>query len=173
MKYLNQLSLAIGHAVSWLTLGMILFILINVLASWLFNTSWIWLRESVTWMHGANFLLAAAYSLNQQSHVRVDIFYSKMSLKNQALVDALGSIFLLLPTCLFIAWASWPAFLLSWRVGEVSSEAGGLPALYILKGLLLLMPLLLAIEAINQFIIQIKRIRHPEAMQQASSGGAI
>ena len=152
MKPFNLLSQFIGKSVAWLTLLMVIFSVINVLASWLFNISWIWLRESVTWVHGANFLLAAAYTLNSQSHVRVDIFYSKMSQKQQALVDFIGTLLLLVPTSLFIAWASWPAFYLSWRVNEVSSEAGGLPALYILKGLLILMPLLLIIEAINQLL---------------------
>lgn len=152
MNFFNQLSQIVGKSVAWLTLLMVIFSVINVLASWLFNTSWIWLRESVTWMHGANFLLAAAYTLNSQSHVRVDIFYSKMNQKQQALVDFVGTLLLLAPTSLFIAWASWPAFVLSWRVNEVSSEAGGLPALYILKGLLILMPLLLIIEALNQLL---------------------
>jgi len=152
MKALDNFSLFVGKSIAWLTLFMVLFSVINVLASWLFNTSWIWLRESVTWMHGANFLLAAAYTLNHQGHVRVDIFYSKMSRQKQALVDFVGTLLLLLPTSLFIAWASWPAFLLSWRVGEVSSEAGGLPAIYILKSFLLLMPILLILEAINQLI---------------------
>ncbi len=150
MKLLHNFAQLTGKSIAWLTLLMVLFSVVNVAASWLFNYSWIWLRESVTWMHGANFLLAAAYTLNRQAHVRVDIFYAKMSLKKQALVDFVGTIMLLLPTALFIAWASWPAFALSWRVGEVSSEAGGLPAIYILKGFLLIMPALLIIEAINQ-----------------------
>jgi len=150
MKFLHNFSQITGKSIAWLTLFMVLFSVVNVLASWLFDVSWIWLRESVTWMHGANFLLAAAYTLNRQAHVRVDIFYAKMSRKKQALVDFIGTLLLLLPTSIFIAWASWPAFLLSWRVGEVSSEAGGLPAVYLLKGLLLLMPLLLLFEAINQ-----------------------
>ncbi len=152
MKFLHNFSQITGQSVAWLTLFMVLFSVVNVLASWLFDMSWIWLRESVTWMHGANFLLAAAYTLNRQSHVRVDIFYAKMSRKKQALVDFVGTWLLLLPTSIFIAWASWPTFYLSWRVGEISSEAGGLPALYLLKGLLLLMPLLLILEAINQLI---------------------
>jgi len=173
MKTLNQFSILIGRAVAWLTLAMILFILINVLASWLFNTSWIWLRESVTWLHGTNFLLAVGYTLNRQSHVRVDIFYSKMTQRQQAIVDTLGTLFLLLPTCIFIAWASWPAFFLSWRVSEVSSEAGGLPALYLLKSLLLLMPLLLSIEAVNQLLIQIKLIRQTEPSLTETSGGPV
>ena len=149
---IHRFSQFTGKLIAWLTLFMVVFSVINVLASWLFNTSWIWMRESVTWMHGANFLLAAAYTLNRQAHVRVDIFYSKMSPQKQALVDFVGTLLLMLPTSIFIAWASWPAFLLSWRVGEVSSEAGGLPALWILKGFLLMMPLFLIIESINQLV---------------------
>jgi len=148
----GRFSQATGKLVAWMTIAMVVFSAINLIASWLFNTSWIWVRESITWMHGINFLLAAAYTLNHQGHVRVDIFYSKMTEKQQAVVDFLGTLLLMLPTSIFIAWASWPAFLLSWRVSEVSSEAGGLPALYLLKGLLLLMPLFLAIESINQLI---------------------
>jgi len=150
MKLLNQFSQLIGKSIAWMIILMVLFSVVNVLASWMFNTSWIWLRESVTWMHGANFLLAAAYTLNEQGHVRVDIFFAKMTRKKQALVDFMGTLLLLLPTSLFIVWSSWPAFMLSWRVSEVSSEAGGLPAVYILKSFLIIMPVLLIIEAINQ-----------------------
>ena len=152
MKYLHNFSLITGKSIAWLTLAMVIGSVINLAASWLFNISWIWLRESITWMHGANFLLAAAYTLNRQGHVRVDIFYSKMTQRKKALVDLFGTTFLLIPTAAFIACASWPAFFLSWKVSEVSSEAGGLPAVYIVKSFLLIMPLLLILEAINQLL---------------------
>jgi TRAP-type mannitol/chloroaromatic compound transport system permease small subunit len=167
---IHRFSQTTGNLVAWLTFFMVILSVINVLASWLFNTSWIWMRESVTWMHGANFLLAAAYTLNRQSHVRVDIFYAKMSIQKQALVDFVGTLLLMLPTSMFIAWASWPAFLLSWRVGEVSSEAGGVPALWILKGFLLIMPLFLIIESINQLVKSwIKFSSHPSEKQLDNS----
>jgi len=175
-KAIHRFSQFTGHLVAWLTLFMVIFSVTNVLASWLFNISWIWMRESVTWMHGANFLLAAAYTLNRQAHVRVDIFYTKMSSQHQALVDFIGTLLLMLPTSIFIAWASWPAFLLSWRVGEVSSEAGGLPALWILKGLLLVMPLFLIIESINQLVKSgIKFSSQPSTSQleNSSQSGAL
>jgi len=159
MTILDNFTQIIGKLIAWLTLFMVLFSVTNVMASWLFNVSWIWLRESITWMHGANFLIACAFTLNSKGHVRVDIFYSQMTQKNQALVDFIGTLLLLLPTSIFIAWASWPTFLLSWKVGEVSSEAGGLPAVYILKSFLLIMPALLIIEAMNQLIKSARLIR--------------
>ena len=158
MKFLDTISQIIGRAVAWLTVFMVLLSLLNILSSWLFNTNSIAIQESITWMHGFNFLLATAYTLNRGGHVRVDIFYAKMNPKNKAIVDLAGSFLMLLPTALFIAWASWPVFYLSWRVAEVSSEPGGLPAIYILKALLLLMPLLLVVEAINQIIKNIQRL---------------
>ncbi|MGB0496040.1 MAG: TRAP transporter small permease subunit [Kangiellaceae bacterium] len=164
MKFLDKLSDWVGPTVAWLTVLMILFSLLNILSSWLFNTNSIAIQESITWMHGFNFLLATAYTLNKNEHVRVDVFYAKMNSKNKAIVDFLGSLFLLVPTAIFIAWASWPAFYLSWRVNEVSSEPGGLPMLYILKALLLAMPLLLLLEAFNQLLKNIRLIARNQSV---------
>jgi TRAP-type mannitol/chloroaromatic compound transport system permease small subunit len=157
-KLLSQIPLFTGQMVSWFSAIMVLLLTINVLSSWLFKSSSILVSESITWMHSANFLLAAAYTLNRGEHVRVDIFYTKMSLRGKAVVDLLGTLLLLLPVSLFIIWSSWSYVRLSWRIGEVSAEAGGMPYTFILKAFLILMPLLLIIEAINQLCISIKRL---------------
>ncbi|MFT6733757.1 MAG: TRAP-type mannitol/chloroaromatic compound transport system permease small subunit [Polaribacter sp.] len=169
MKILDNLSQTIGRLVAWLTLLMIGFSLFNILSSWLFNSNSIAIQESITWMHGFNFLLATAYTLNSNEHVRVDIFYAKMKEHNKALVDLIGSVFLLAPTAIFIVWASWPAFYLSWRVGESSSEPGGLPMLFILKALLLIMPLFLLIETINQIIKNLNIIKKQPLGKESNS----
>lgn len=155
---LSRLSVGIGQTVSWLTLSMIIILTINVLASWLFNNSSMFLSESITWMHSANFLLAMGYTLNRDEHVRVDIFYSKMSLKNKAWVNLLGTLLFLLPLCAFILWSSWSFVLNSWNFNEASAEAGGIPATYILKSFLLIMPILLIFEAINQIFSNLQII---------------
>ncbi|TQV88313.1 TRAP transporter small permease subunit [Aliikangiella coralliicola] len=147
---LSNITVITGQLVSWLTVAMVVLLTLNILASWLFKSSSILVSESITWMHSANFLLAAAYTLNRNEHVRVDIFYAKMSVRAKALVDLLGTLLLLLPVSLFIIWASWSYVSLSWRIGEVSAEAGGMPATYILKGFLIVMPLLLVLEGISQ-----------------------
>lgn len=160
---LSIISTFSGHAVSWLTLAMVVLLTLNVLSSWLFNSSSILMSESITWMHSANFLIAAAYTLNRNEHVRVDIFYAKMSAKKQALVDLFGTLFLMIPVSVFVFWASWSYVMLSWRIGEKSAEAGGMPAIYILKGLLLLMPILLIIEGLNQLLINWNKLRSDSA----------
>jgi len=167
-QFFDKIATFSGQLVSWLTLSMVVVLTINVLSSWLFNSSSILMSESITWMHSANFLLAAAYTLNRGEHVRVDIFYAKMSQKGKAIVDLLGTVFLLLPVSAFIIWASWSYVSLSWRIGEVSAEAGGMPAVYILKSMLIVMPVLLMIEALNQILLNIGRLSSPPSTSPLS-----
>lgn len=160
--FCSAVSIITGQLISWLIVGMAIVLAANVLSSWLFNKSAILLTESVTWMHSANFLLAAAYTLNQNEHVRVDIFYAKMSSKTKATVNLAGTLCLLIPFCLFILWASWSYVEISWKLNEASAEAGGMPAIYLQKSFLIVMPILLLIEAFNQMFIHINTLTSDE-----------
>ncbi|HEB55587.1 MAG TPA: TRAP transporter small permease subunit [Gammaproteobacteria bacterium] len=137
-----------GRSVAWLTLLMVLLTFIIVVLRYGFDSGWIALQESVTWLHATVFMIGASYALKRDSHVRVDIFYQKFSPRGRALVDLLGSLLLLLPVCLFIFLASWDYVLEAWKIGESSAETGGLPGLYLLKSLLLIMPSLLILQAL-------------------------
>ena len=66
---------AVGRAASWLCLIMVLVAGVVVTLRYFFGVGWIWLQETVTWMHAAVFLLAAAYTLSSDEHVRVDVLY--------------------------------------------------------------------------------------------------
>jgi TRAP-type mannitol/chloroaromatic compound transport system permease small subunit len=79
------------------------------------------------------FLLGAAYTLKRDRHVRVDILYLKFSPKTRAWVDLLGSIFLLLPFCILVIFASHKFVFNSFLIQETSPDPGGLPARYLLK----------------------------------------
>jgi TRAP-type mannitol/chloroaromatic compound transport system permease small subunit len=86
--------------------------------------------------------------LKRNGHVRVDILYQRLGRRAQATIDLLGSLLLLLPVSLFIAWISWEYVAESWAVHEGSREAGGIPGVYLLKTLILLMPALLLVQGI-------------------------
>jgi len=150
-----------GRATAWLTLFMVIITFLVVVLRYLFNTGWIALQESITYMHAFVFLLGAAYTLKHEGHVRVDIFYRKLSLKGQALVDLLGVIFLLLPVVLFITIASWDYVMGSWELLEGSPEAGGLPLVYILKSAMLFMTALLFIQGIALLLRAWLNLRWP------------
>jgi TRAP-type mannitol/chloroaromatic compound transport system permease small subunit len=128
-----------------------------------FGVGKIWLQESVTWMHAAVFMLGAAWTLRHDGHVRVDIFYRRMSPRGQALVDLLGTVFLLLPTCAYLLLESLPYVASSWRVLERSREAGGLPALYLLKSVVPVMAGLLMLQGLAGALRAWDRLRGREA----------
>ncbi len=84
-----------------------------------------WLE--VQWyMFAVIVMFGASYTLKRNEHVRVDLFYMTLSRRGQLWVDILGTIFFLLPTCMILAWLSWPFFMQSFNVSEHSSNAGGL-----------------------------------------------
>ena len=105
-----------------------------------------------TYCHASAFLLAAALTLRADEHVRVDIFYHKMNPRQQAWVDALGCIVLLIPFSLFLIVSSWPFFVSAWAIKESSAEAGGLAFVYLFKGLIPLSMMILLLESLGLLI---------------------
>ncbi|MCZ6538017.1 MAG: TRAP transporter small permease subunit [Gammaproteobacteria bacterium] len=140
----------LGEALSWLTGFMVLVTFVVVVLRYAFDTGWIWLQESVTWMHALVFMLAAAYTLGCDEHVRVDIFYRRMDARKKALVHLLGALFLLAPTWLLLIFVSWDYVAASWAVFESSREAGGLPGLFLLKSIIPLTAVLLLLQGLSQ-----------------------
>ncbi len=141
-----------GRAVAWLTLGMVLTTFTVVVLRYGFNTGWIAMQEAVLWMHASVFLVAAAYTLKHDAHVRVDIFYSNFTPGKRALVDLLGGLLLLLPSYVFIFYISWDYVRVSWEIAEGSRETGGIPAIYLLKSSILLMAGLMILQGISRII---------------------
>ena len=136
-----------GRMVSWLVLAMVVVMFLVVVLRYVFDTGWIALQESISYFHSIVFLMGAAYTLQQDAHVRVDIFYSRLSETGKAWINLLGHIFILLPVMLFIIWISWPYVINAWDVKESSREAGGLPGVYLIKTLILIMASLLIVQA--------------------------
>lgn len=147
---IDAVSERIGWAVSWLTLAMVLLTFTVVMLRYLFNSGWIAMQEISTYFHGILFMLGAAYTLKTDGHVRVDVFYRPLTKQGKAWIDLLGSLFLLLPVCIFLFWISWEYVASSWSLYEGSREAGGLNLVWLLKGVILLMPALLALQGMAQ-----------------------
>jgi len=158
---LDRCSDWVGRAASWLTLLMVVVTFIIVVMRYVFDAGMIWLQESVTWMHAAVFMMGAAYALLHEEHVRVDIFYRKMTLRQRAWVDILGVLLLLLPICLFLAYAAFDFALASWSVRESSREPGGLPypLVPVLKSIVVAMPVAVALQGVSLLLHSFARIR--------------
>ena len=158
---LERINVLVGRIVAWLTLIMVFVTFVIVVMRYLFDSGWIWLQESVTWMHAAVFMLAAAYTLAREEHVRVDIFYRRFSPRGRALVDAAGTLLLLIPVAVFIIFESWDYVMFSWRIHESSAEAGGLiyPFPSILKSMIQAMSVMLLMQGMVLLIRSIHRFR--------------
>lgn len=145
---IDRFSDLTGRAVAWLTAVMVLVTFLVVVLRYAFDWGEIALQESITYLHAMVFMLGAAYTLRHDGHVRVDIFYRKMTPRGQAWVNLLGTLLLLLPVSLYVLVESWPYVSASWSVHEGSREAGGLPGVYLLKTLLVVMPMLLVVQGV-------------------------
>ena len=158
---IDRFNVALGHAVSWLTLAMVLVTFVIVVMRYVFDSGLIWLQEGVTWMHATVFMLGAAYTLQQEEHVRVDIFYRNMSNQRRAWVNLLGVLLFVFPMCAFFVWTSWDYVTASWSIREVSRNAGGLPFPFVplLKSLLIVMPLTVAIQGIALLLRSVRELR--------------
>ena len=148
-----------GRTVSWLTLLMVIVTFIVVVLRYVFDIGWIALQESVTYMHAMVFLVGASWAMQQEAHVRVDIFYSRFSPRTKAWIDLGGSLLMLLPVMIFVAWISWAYVIDSWGVFEGSREAGGLPAVFLLKSLILVMAVMLILQALVQIARSVQTLR--------------
>lgn len=147
-RRLEDFSEWTGRSIAWLTLGMVLVTFAIVVFRYVFSLGWIWLQESVSYLHAFVFMLGAAYTFRHEGHVRVDIFYRKYTLRQRALVDFLGNLLLVLPMCLFIFFNSWDNVSNSWARLEGSEETGGLDLVYVMKTCMLIMPVLVSLQAI-------------------------
>jgi TRAP-type mannitol/chloroaromatic compound transport system permease small subunit len=163
---IDRLNSAIGRAASWCALAIVLVGFAVVLLRYVLGLGSIWLQETIIYAHAALFLLAAAWTLREGGHVRVDVFYAGASPRTKAWIDLAGALLLLLPFCVALVWFSWPYVARSWAILERSRESSGLPLVFALKTLIPLFALLLGLQGIAQIA------RAVSALRSGPAGGA-
>ena len=130
-----------------------------VVLRYLFNIGFIWMQELVRFFYAAVFLICAAYTLAEDAHVRVDIFYSKLSIKKKCIVNLIGSIIFLLPVCFITFYYSYSYVLNSWAQFEGSLEERGLHAVFIMKTFIWIFSFMLFAQGISIVSKSITKIR--------------
>jgi len=166
---LDQIAEYTGRLVSWFSLAMVIVTVTVVILRYAFNIGWIAMQESVTYLHASLFLLAAAYTLKHDEHVRVDVFYAPWPAHKKAWVNLLGTLFLLFPVCGFILWSSLGYVIDSWSLYEGSREAGGLPGVFLLKTAIPVMAVLMIIQGTAQALRAIVTITEHRSHIEAKS----
>lgn len=156
---LDNITEWVGRLIAWLAAVLVLVTGLVVLLRYAFQTGSISLQESLIYINALLFTLGAAYTLKKDGHVRVDIFYSRMTTRNRALVDLGGTLFLLLPFCGFILWSSWDYVSLSWRIREGSAETSGLQIVYLLKTTILVLAVFLVWQGVAEFLKALRMLK--------------
>ncbi len=151
-KFIDKINTYIGYLCGIFAFSMVLIVFTVVVLRYGFSIGFIWMQEIYVWLHSFIFMLGSGFTYLANEHVRIDVFYRDASKKYKATVDLLGNLILLLPF-LYIIWKySYPFVYRSFLMNEVSREAGGMPALYILKSAILWFCFVLFIQIISNVI---------------------
>jgi len=148
IRAIDRLNERIGRMTSWLVLAMVLTTFLVATLRYGFDLGWVWLQELYVWMFGTIIMVGVGYTLLHDGHVRVDIFYLAAGARAKALINLIGTIFLLFPTIAAVSWVIWPYVLLSWQRLETSREAGGMHGLFLWKTTMLLFAALLFVQGL-------------------------
>lgn len=146
---LNELT---GRGVRWLALVMLFVQLTTVVLRYVFGTSYIAMQEAAVYLHACLFMAGAGYTLLHDEHVRVDILYGSAGPRTRAWIDLVGSLTLVLPTMVVIFAATWPYIVASWSIWEGPMAVGGIPAVFLLKGLVPAFCVLLFLQGVSMAI---------------------
>lgn len=171
---IDRFSERTGQIVYWLTFVAVIIGSFNAIVRYLDRYTGLGLSSNfyieLQWyLFGLVFLLGAAYTLKHDAHVRVDVFYGRLSNKGKAWVTLLGTVLFLFPFCVLMIIVSWPAVRNSWAVMEVSPDPGGLPR-YPIKTVIPVAFVLLLVQGVSMLIRQIAIIRQVGPVDEAQDG---
>ncbi|MAF33275.1 MAG: TRAP transporter small permease subunit [Desulfobacterales bacterium] len=150
IKMIDWINEKTGMFAGWLTTLLVINVFYDTVMRYAFNKGNIALQELEWHIFSVIFLIGAAYTLKHDGHVRVDIFYTKLTSRAKAWIDFICTFTFLIPFCLLIIYSTKGFILNSWAVGEISPDPGGLPARYILKAMIPAGFFLLLLQGIAQ-----------------------
>jgi len=159
VRAIDAVSTATGWLAGWLIVPMTLAVAYEVGARYAFNAPTIWAYDVTYMFYGAQFMLAAAYTLLKGGHIRTDVFYEHWSPRTRATVDAVSYVFFFFPGMLFVLYASGVEAWQAWQIGERSDWTPWRPIIYPLKAIITLSVLLLVLQGVSELIRCLRVIR--------------
>ena len=158
-RVIDAINEKFGVIANWLVLLACLISAGNAASRYLFSmSSNAWL-EIQWYMFAGMVLLGAPFTLKMNEHVRVDLVYGLVSERTRIWIDIIGGLLFLLPICVILIYFTWPWFVESWRLNEVSSNAGGL----LRWPVKLMLPVgfaLMALQGISEIIKRVAALEH-------------
>lgn len=151
-RLIDRLNDLVGRGVSWLTTGMVVLTAYDTIMRYGFNRGSVGLQELEWHLFAVVFLVGAGYTLKEDAHVRVDVFYARLDERKRAWINLVGVFVALIPFCLLVMFATKGFVASSWAVRETSPDPGGLQARYILKAMIPLGFFLIGLQGISEAI---------------------
>ncbi len=152
MNFLEKISIISEYITKYFFYIMFILVIVNILLRYIFNINFIFMQELVMYLHAFIFLFGISICLKENSHVRIDVFSNKLDAEVKKYIEVLGTVFLIIPFCLFVLYESTPIIIRSWEMLESSGEPGGLPFIYILKSSIYVFASLLLIQALGRLV---------------------
>ena len=149
---IDRITAAVGRLAAWCSLYIVMAGFAVVVLRYALGFGSIRLQESVLYAHAGLFMLAAAWTLQIDGHVRVDIFYARGTARARAAVNLLGALVFLLPFAAVLFALTLPYVERSWHIFETSPQPSGLPLVYLLKTVILLFAALIGLQGVAQAI---------------------
>lgn len=163
----------VGKSVAWLLLAAVLISAANAVVRKAFNVSSNAWLELQWYLYATVFMMAAAYALLRNKHVRIDIVSAKLTKRTRDIIDLVLHIIFLLPFTTLMIYLAWPWFWKSYQLGEMSSNASGL-ILWPAKLVVVLGFGLLSLQAISEvfkrYAILTGQMRDPDTVDSLPAG---
>lgn len=171
--YVERLFNRFGDFLGWLSSVLFILLLANVVYDvvmrYAFNDVSIAFQEMEWHLFSAVFLLGVPYAIKAGGHVRVDLFYERLSNKAQAIIDMLGTLFFLFPFCLLVAYYGIDFAKESYALGETSGDPGGLPYRWIIKAMIPLSFFFMAVSGVGLFLHSLNKIVNPHLLHNTTN----
>jgi TRAP-type mannitol/chloroaromatic compound transport system permease small subunit len=162
VRWICALNYALGRVFAWFSLGIVLVCFAVVVMRYGFSVGSVPLQDLYVWLNGAMFMGIAGYTLLQDGHVRVDIYYREASVRRRALIDLIGCVVFVLPFLWIMTVYGWPYVARSWGLREGSANVGGLPGLFVLKSFLLVFVAVVGLQAVAMALRSVLILRGRE-----------
>lgn len=150
--WLDMPGMIVGKLAAWLIVPMVLALVYEVVARFGFNRPTMWAYDATFMFYGALFMLGAAWTLGQDSHVRADFLFNVLSPRWQGIIDGLFIVFLFFPAMYFFTVATFDYALTSWQRGERIPTSPMMPIIYPLKTVMPVTGLLLFIQGVSELL---------------------
>lgn len=152
IRFLERITGGAGVLAAWIVVPLILATSFEVFSRYLLNAPTIWSFELGYMAMGAHFLVGAAYTLREDGHIRIDVFYNGFSPKAKAWVNALGFLLLMLPASWWLSYALWNYAVEAYLTGEQSGQSAWNPVIWPFRMVFFAGFLLLALQGTVQFL---------------------